>query len=131
MVNLINRILKLTLLFFKLFFQIVDLVLESFLRLLNSTLVLCVLLLAECQVLVPLFFCLAKVFTQALYFLLEILCSDSELKLGFGEVLCEGADCCLTFLDLAHIVFSQGLNLILVSLIELVDLTLSLFLSDD
>ena len=131
MINLVDRVLKLTLLFFKLFFQFVDLVLESLLRLLNCALVLCVLLLAECQVLVPLFFCLAKVLAQALYFLLEILCSDSELKLGFGEVLCEGADCCLTFLDLAHVGFSQGRNLVLVSLVELVDLTLSLFLSDD
>ena len=131
MINLIDRVLKLTLLFFKLFFQFVDLVLESLLRLLDSTLVLCVLLLAESQVLVPLFFCLAKVLSQALYFLLEILGSDSELKLGFGKVLCESADCSLTFLDLAHVGFSQGRNLILMSLVELVDLTLRLFLSDD
>ena len=108
LVNLIDRVLKLTLLFFKLFFQVSDLLLKSLLRLLKRTLVLLVLLLAKGQVLVSLFFCLTKSLPQALYFLLEILSSYSELELGLGEVLCKGADCCLTFLNLAHVGFSQG-----------------------
>ena len=91
---------------------------------------LCVLLLAECQVLVSFFFCLAKCLSQAFYFLFEILSSNSELKLGLGEVLCEGAYCCLSFLNLAHVGFSQGWNFILVSLSKFVDLTLCLLFSD-
>ena len=92
---------------------------------------LCVLLLAEGQVLVSLFFCLAEILSQAFYFLFEIFCSDSELELCLGKILCEGADCCLSFLNLAHVGFSQGRNFILVGLIEFIDLTLCLLLSDD
>ena len=131
MIDLIDRVLELTLLFFELFFQSSDLILKSLLGLLESTLVLCVLLLAKGQVLVPLFLCLVKRLPQALHLLLKVLRSYCELELGLGEVLCESADCGLTFLHLAHVGFGQSRNLILVSLVEFIDLTLCLLLSDD
>ena len=91
---------------------------------------LCVLFLTQGQVLVPLLLCLVQRLPQVLHLLLEILSGDSELELGLGKILGEGADCSLTLLDLAHVSLSKGLDFVLMGLAQFIDLTLCFLLSD-
>ena len=90
-----------------------------------------VLLLAESQVLISFLLSCLQRLPEVLHFFLEVLDTESQLEFSFTERLSQIRDDILSFLDLGHVRVCQGLDLILMSLVELIDLILGLLLAND
>ena len=108
-----------------------DLLLQALRRRFDVTLVLLVLLFAECEILISFLFGLGQGLPQAFHLFLEVFNGKSQLELRFGQAFSEVANDCFTLLHLAHVRLSQSLDLILMRRVQLVDLVLSFLFTDD
>ena len=90
-----------------------------------------VLLFAQGQILITIFFSLSQLISQILDLLLEVLDGKGQLQFRLGDGLGEGADGDFTLLNLSLEGLGEVLDFVLMCLVKLIDFLIGLFFTDN